>query len=70
MRGGQEAGLDLEVLLDRRQPQLRRQDFATQNRFPKIIKGGLPPGRLSNTLMLKDVILYTEAARPARRWPA
>lgn len=35
-------------------------NFATLNRFPKIITGDYLKGGLSNTLMLKDVTLYLE----------
>lgn len=35
-------------------------NFATLNRFPKIITGDYLQGGLSNTLMLKDVTLYAE----------
>lgn len=35
-------------------------NFATLNRFPKIITGDYLKGGLSNTLMLKDVTLYVE----------
>jgi 3-hydroxyisobutyrate dehydrogenase len=59
MVAGKKAGLDLEVLLD----VLNNSsgvNFATINRFPKIIKGDYLKGGLTNTLMLKDVVLYTE----------
>jgi 3-hydroxyisobutyrate dehydrogenase-like beta-hydroxyacid dehydrogenase len=35
-------------------------NFATLNRFPKIITGDYLKGGLTNTLMMKDVVLYTE----------
>jgi 3-hydroxyisobutyrate dehydrogenase len=35
-------------------------NFATLNRFPKIIQGDYLKGGLTNTLMLKDVSLYLE----------
>ena len=35
-------------------------NFATLNRFPKIIHGDYLKGGLTNTLMLKDVTLYAE----------
>lgn len=35
-------------------------NFATINRFPKIIEGDYLKGGLTNTLMLKDVTLYAE----------
>jgi 3-hydroxyisobutyrate dehydrogenase len=59
MVAGKKAGLDLEVLLDVLNLS-SGVNFATQNRFPKIIKGDYLKGGLSNTLMLKDVTLYTE----------
>ncbi|MCY1137217.1 NAD(P)-dependent oxidoreductase [Actinoplanes sp. Pm04-4] len=37
-------------------------NFATLNRFPKIIHGDYLKGGLTNTLMLKDVNLYVELA--------
>ena len=61
MVAGKKAGLDLAVLLDVLNLS-SGVNFATQNRFPKIIKGDYLKGGLSNTLMLKDVILYTELA--------
>jgi 3-hydroxyisobutyrate dehydrogenase len=59
MVAAKKAGLDLEVLLDVVNHS-SGVNFATQNRFPKIVKGDYLQGGLSNTLMLKDVILYTE----------
>ena len=59
MVAGKKAGLDLAVLLD----VLNKSsgvNFATLNRFPKIITGDYLKGGLSNTLMMKDVVLYTE----------
>ena len=59
MVAGKKAGLDLEVLLE----VLNKSsgvNFATQNRFPRIIKGDYLKGGLSNTLMMKDVVLYTD----------
>ncbi len=35
-------------------------NFATLNRFPKIIHGDYLKGGLTNTLMMKDVMLYTD----------
>lgn len=59
MVAAKKAGLDLEVLLE----VLNNSsgvNFATLNRFPKIIHGDYLKGGLTNTLMLKDVIAYTE----------
>lgn len=53
------AGLDLTILLD----VLNNSsgvNFATLNRFPKIITGDYLEGGLTNSLMLKDVTLYVE----------
>ena len=59
MVAGRRAGLDLKVLLDVINVS-SGVNFATLNRFPKIITGDYLKGGLSNTLMLKDVTLYTE----------
>jgi len=59
MVAGKKAGLDLGVLLDVLNAS-SGVNFATINRFPKIIKGDYLKGGLSNTLMLKDVTLYAE----------
>ena len=59
MVAGKKAGLDLEVLLE----VLNKSsgvNFATINRFPKIIKGDYLKGGLTNKLMMKDVVLYTD----------
>lgn len=61
MVAGRKAGLDLRVLLDVINVS-SGVNFATTNRFPKIITGDYLRGGLSNTLMLKDVTLYTELA--------
>jgi 3-hydroxyisobutyrate dehydrogenase len=61
MVAGKKAGLDLGVLLE----VLNKSsgvNFATLNRFPKIIIGDYLKGGLTNTLMMKDVVLYTELA--------
>jgi 3-hydroxyisobutyrate dehydrogenase-like beta-hydroxyacid dehydrogenase len=59
MVAGKKAGLDLAVLLEvfNRSSGV---NFATLNRFPKIITGDYLEGGLTNTLMMKDVVLYTE----------
>ena len=59
MVAGKKAGLDLETLLAILNAS-SGVNFATRNRFPKIIKGDYLKGGLSNTLMMKDVLLYTE----------
>jgi 3-hydroxyisobutyrate dehydrogenase-like beta-hydroxyacid dehydrogenase len=61
MVAGKKAGLDLAVLLDVLNAS-SGVNFATMNRFPKIIQGDYLKGGLTNTLMLKDVNLYVELA--------
>lgn len=59
MVAAKKAGLDLATVLD----VLNNSsgvNFATMNRFPKIIHGDYLKGGLTNTLMLKDVTLYVE----------
>ncbi len=59
MVAGKKAGIDLAVLLD----VLNKSsgvNFATMNRFPKIILGDYLKGGLTNTLMMKDVVLYAD----------
>ncbi|HLW95450.1 MAG TPA: NAD(P)-dependent oxidoreductase [Solirubrobacteraceae bacterium] len=62
MVAGRAAGLDLAKLLD----VLNHSsgvNFATQNRFPRIIEGDYLEGGLTNDLMAKDVRLYLELLR-------
>lgn len=59
MVAGKKAGLNLGTLLEVLNAS-SGVNFATQNRFPKIIEGDYLRGGLSNTLMLKDITLYTE----------
>jgi 3-hydroxyisobutyrate dehydrogenase-like beta-hydroxyacid dehydrogenase len=59
MVAGKKAGLDLEVLLGVLNAS-SGVNFATLNRFPKIIHGDYLEGGLTNSLMLKDVNLYVE----------
>jgi 3-hydroxyisobutyrate dehydrogenase-like beta-hydroxyacid dehydrogenase len=59
MVAGKKAGLDLKVLLDVFNSS-SGVNFATLNRFPKIIQGDYLKGGLTNTLMLKDVMAYTD----------
>jgi len=61
MVAGKKAGLDLAVLLDILNAS-SGVNFATLNRFPKIINGDYLEGGLSNALMMKDVTLYTDLA--------
>lgn len=61
MIAGKKSGLDLPLLLE----VLNKSsgvNFATMNRFPKIVRGDYLKGGLTNTLMMKDVVLYTEMA--------
>jgi 3-hydroxyisobutyrate dehydrogenase and related beta-hydroxyacid dehydrogenases len=59
MVAGKKAGLDLETLLEVINVS-SGVNFATLNRFPKIIHGDYLKGGLTNTLMLKDVTLYVD----------
>ena len=59
MVAGKKAGLDLAVLLDVLNKSSGA-NYATINRFPNIIRGDYLKGGLSNTLMMKDVTLYSE----------
>ncbi|WP_213451888.1 NAD(P)-dependent oxidoreductase [Rhizomonospora bruguierae] len=59
MVAGKKSGLDLETLLAVLNAS-SGVNFATLNRFPKIIQGDYLKGGLTNTLMLKDVNLYVE----------
>jgi 3-hydroxyisobutyrate dehydrogenase-like beta-hydroxyacid dehydrogenase len=61
MVAGKKAGLDLAVLLEVFNKS-SGVNFATLNRFPKIITGDYLKGGLTNTLMMKDVVLYTAMA--------
>lgn len=59
MVAAKKAGLDLHTVLEVLNAS-SGVNFATQNRFPKIIHGDYLKGGLTNTLMLKDVRLYLE----------
>ena len=59
MVAGKKAGLDVETLLAVINASTGV-NFASMNRFPKIIQGDYLKGGLTNTLMMKDVMLYTE----------
>jgi 3-hydroxyisobutyrate dehydrogenase-like beta-hydroxyacid dehydrogenase len=61
MVAGKKAGLDLALLLEVVNKS-SGVNFATLNRFPKIIKGDYLKGGLTNALMMKDVVLYSEMA--------
>jgi 3-hydroxyisobutyrate dehydrogenase-like beta-hydroxyacid dehydrogenase len=59
MVAGKKAGLDLGLLLEVFNKS-SGVNFATLNRFPKIITGDYLKGGLTNTLMMKDVVLYCD----------
>jgi 3-hydroxyisobutyrate dehydrogenase len=59
MVAAKKADLDLATVLDVLNAS-SGVNFATLNRFPKIITGDYLKGGLTNTLMLKDVTLYLE----------
>jgi 3-hydroxyisobutyrate dehydrogenase len=61
MVAGKKAGLDMETLLSIINSS-SGVNFASLNRFTKIIHGDYLKGGLTNTLMMKDVMLYTELA--------
>lgn len=62
MVAGRKAGLDLEVLLDVLNAS-SGVNFATQKRFPSIVKGDYLEGGLTGRLMMKDVTLYVDHLR-------
>lgn len=59
MIAAKKSGLDLQTVLDVLN-ESSGVNFATLNRFPKIIQGDYLKGGLTNSLMLKDVTLYAE----------
>lgn len=59
MIAGKKAGLDLHLLLDVLNSS-SGVNFATLNRFPKIVDGDYLEGGLTGKLMTKDVVLYVE----------
>jgi len=59
MVAARKAGLDLGLFLEVLNSS-SGVNFATLNRFPRMIKGDYLKGGLTNGLMLKDVVLYTE----------
>lgn len=62
MVAGKKAGLDLHLLLDVINSS-SGVNYATLNRFPKIVDGDYLEGGLTGKLMTKDVALYIERAR-------
>jgi len=59
MVAGKKAGLDLHLLLEVLNAS-SGVNFATLNRFPKIVDGDYLEGGLTGKLMTKDVVLYVE----------
>ena len=59
MVAGKKAGLDLHCLLDVLNSS-SGVNFATQNRFPRIVDGDYLEGGLTGKLMTKDVVLYVD----------
>jgi 3-hydroxyisobutyrate dehydrogenase-like beta-hydroxyacid dehydrogenase len=59
MVAAKKAGLDLQTVLDVLNSS-SGVNFATLNRFPKIIHGDYLKGGLTNALMTKDVVLYVD----------
>lgn len=62
MVAGKRAGLDLHLLLDVLNSS-SGVNFATLNRFPKIVDGDYLEGGLTGKLMMKDVVLYVDRIR-------
>jgi 3-hydroxyisobutyrate dehydrogenase len=62
MVAGKKAGLDLRLLLDVLNSS-SGVNFATLNRFPKIVEGDYLEGGLTGKLMTKDVALYVDRVR-------
>lgn len=62
MVAGKLAGLDLHRLLDVLNSS-SGVNFATINRFPKIVDGDYLEGGLTGRLMTKDIVLYVDRAR-------
>jgi len=62
MVAARKAGLDLRQLLDVLNTS-SGVNFATLNRFPRIIEGDYLEGGLTSNLMAKDLLLYLDLAR-------
>lgn len=62
MVAGKKAGLDLHLLLDVLNSS-SGVNFATLNRFPKIVDGDYLEGGLTGKLMTKDLVLYLDRVR-------
>src|SRR4051794_31871383 len=59
---GERAGLDPKLLLEVVNASSGR-NWATENRFPRILEGDFIEGGLSNALMTKDLEIYVNLAR-------
>lgn len=59
MVAAKKAGLDIEQVLDVINAS-SGSNWATQNRFPSIVRGDYLEGGLTSQLMMKDVVLYLE----------
>jgi 3-hydroxyisobutyrate dehydrogenase len=62
MVAGRKAGLDLRQLLEVLNTS-SGVNFATLNRFPRIVEGDYLEGGLTSNLMAKDLLLYLDLAR-------
>ena len=62
MVAGKKAGLDLHLLLEVLNSS-SGVNFATLNRFPRIVDGDYLEGGLTGKLMTKDVVLYVDLIR-------
>lgn len=62
MVAGKKAGLDLHLLLEVLNSS-SGVNFATLNRFPKIVDGDYLEGGLTGKLMTKDILLYVDYVR-------
>ena len=62
MVAGRKAGLDLRQLLEVINTS-SGVNFATLNRFPRIVEGDYLEGGLTSNLMAKDLLLYLDLAR-------
>lgn len=62
MVAGRKAGLDLSDLLDVINTS-SGVNFASLNRFPRIIEGDYLEGGLTSQLMMKDIVLYVDHVR-------
>ena len=63
MVAARKAGLDLAPVARRRSTTRAGSNFATLNRFPRIVEGDYLEGGLTANLMAKDIQLYLDLAR-------